>query len=165
MANLNRHQHRFSTNLLMRLGLDQFGHRQWIIRIQPIDPSIMGQLLRWERCFRKRDGNREKPYSYKTSDGKTKYLYYYESPSLEVFFGYDGHDGNDFGVSGTARAAASGKVVRTVRSSKGLGNYIDIYHQQHGYLTRYGHLESISVLNGQDVSTGDNIGIFGKTGN
>ena len=38
----------------MRLGLDQIGHRQWIIRIQPIDPSIMGQLLRWERCFRKR---------------------------------------------------------------------------------------------------------------
>jgi len=94
---------------------------------------------------------------------------YYLSPALEVLLGYDGHDGNDFappqGTTSYARAAAAGEVVRVQPNDVGpLGKFVDIYHPE-GYLTRYGHLASVSVVAGASKpAAGDPIGVIGNTG-
>ena len=74
------------------------------------------------------------------------------------------HKGLDFaGARGTPiHASASGRVVRAGRFS-GYGNCIDIDHGG-GFVTRYGHLHSIDVKVGQEVSRGDRIGGMGTTG-
>ena len=74
------------------------------------------------------------------------------------------HKGLDFaGAQGTPiHASASGRVVRAGRFS-GYGNCIDIDHGG-GFVTRYGHLHSIDVKVGQEVSRGDRIGGMGTTG-
>ncbi len=96
---------------------------------------------------------------------------YYVSLALEEEFGYDGHDGHDFrtfGVPGiSALASAGGLVVYTRKDCKvtynALGCYVEIYHDQ-GYLTRYAHLDSVSVNTGELVWSGKPIGIIGTTG-
>ena len=74
------------------------------------------------------------------------------------------HKGLDFaGAKNTPiHATASGRVVRAGRFS-GYGNCIDIDHGN-GFVTRYGHLNSINVKVGQEVSRGDRIGGMGTTG-
>lgn len=60
-------------------------------------------------------------------------------------------------------AAADG-VVTKAGSAGGLGNRIEIEHSD-GLKTVYGHLSSINVSVGQQVTTGTVIGIMGNTGN
>lgn len=60
-------------------------------------------------------------------------------------------------------AAADG-VVTKAGSAGGLGNRIEIEHSN-GLKTIYGHLSSINVSVGQQVTTGTVIGIMGNTGN
>ncbi|MCF3944216.1 murein hydrolase activator EnvC family protein [Oceanobacillus alkalisoli] len=60
-------------------------------------------------------------------------------------------------------AAADG-VVTKAGSAGGLGNRVEIEHSG-GLKTIYGHLSSINVSVGQQVSTGTVIGIMGSTGN
>lgn len=74
------------------------------------------------------------------------------------------HSGLDLAVPpGTpARATASGTVVAAGWS----GNYglmVEVRHD-HGYTTRYAHLSSIAVAEGQEVGTGDVVGRTGSTG-
>jgi len=96
---------------------------------------------------------------------------YYLSPSLEVWLGYDGHDGNDFSTNGEtghhALAAAAGQVVRVQSADVGpLGRYVDIYHAE-GYLTRYAHLADVyvSLTNPYaEVLAGQPIGEIGSSG-
>ena len=45
----------------------------------------------------------------------------------------------------------------------GFGNYIEIDHG-FGYITRYAHLEEITVRNGQHISAGQVIGTSGTSG-
>ncbi|MCG2784936.1 MAG: S8 family serine peptidase [Anaerolineae bacterium] len=87
------------------------------------------------------------------------------SPSLEIYFAYDGHDGNDFATTGNARAVASGEVVRKISLNKYLGNYIDVYYPE-GYLTRYAHLASFAtgIGVGSEVQAGTILGTIGTTG-
>ncbi len=78
------------------------------------------------------------------------------------------------GVEGVTNiiAAASGKViavntgcVRGENSCGGqLGNYVKIEHAD-GTVTRYGHMYSVNVQNGDSVIQGQVIGTMGSTGN
>lgn len=88
----------------------------------------------------------------------------YQSRSFEEFVFYDGHDGQDFAVAGSALAAAPGVV--TFRGEDGLlGRVIEIYHLQ-GYLTRYAHLASYAsgIEKGKSVQAGQPIGTIGGSG-
>lgn len=85
------------------------------------------------------------------------------------FGGGRGHNGIDIdgiGYHGAAiGAATSGTVVRAVSATiNGYGLYVDVVSPS-GILTRYAHLSSVSVQQGQTVSQGDSIGIIGATGN
>lgn len=62
------------------------------------------------------------------------------------------------------RAAASGKVIKTVSSSSGYGNMVLLSHD-YQMATRYAHLHRIKVKEGQYVKKGDIIGLVGNTGN
>ena len=75
------------------------------------------------------------------------------------------HTGLDFaGPVGTPiLAAASGKVVSTGYEGA-YGNQVIIDHGD-GYQTTYNHLSGIGVSVGDKVSTGDQIGKRGSTGN
>lgn len=75
------------------------------------------------------------------------------------------HTGLDFACSsGTdVHAAASGTVVEAGYSGA-YGNRVVIEHED-GYTTTYNHLSDIDVSVGDEVSTGDQIGDVGSTGN
>lgn len=59
-------------------------------------------------------------------------------------------------------ASASGKVVE-MGYDPGYGFYVFLRHK-YGFRTRYSHLQSILVTEGQDVVQGDRIGTLGNTG-
>ena len=59
-------------------------------------------------------------------------------------------------------STASGQVV-TVGFDSGFGNYVIIKHN-HGFYTRYAHLNSFTVQKGQFVNQGSLIGYVGNTG-
>lgn len=80
-----------------------------------------------------------------------------------------GHAGIDIdGVcnpSASIAAATSGTVISAVTSTfSGYGMYVDI-RSPNGTVTRYAHLSSVHVSQGQQVSQGQTIGIIGRTGN
>ncbi len=60
------------------------------------------------------------------------------------------------------RCPAKGTVAFTGRRS-GYGNCVDLDHGD-GWLTRYAHLESIAVENGQAINAGKEIGTIGESG-
>ncbi len=63
-------------------------------------------------------------------------------------------------------AAAAGTIQRAVGNGKwnmGMGNHITILHST-GVVTYYGHLMSLFVKPGDEVSVGDRIGLMGQTG-
>lgn len=60
-------------------------------------------------------------------------------------------------------AIADGEVFECGVDS-GYGNYIKIRHPENGITTLYGHLQSISVNQGQSVTKGAVIGTVGSTG-
>lgn len=74
------------------------------------------------------------------------------------------HSGQDFaGSRGTPiLATADGVVIEAGRQS-GYGNMVVIRHD-FGFETRYAHLSSIAVREGQRVSRGDRVGGMGSTG-
>ncbi len=85
-------------------------------------------------------------------------------------YGSDGgrwHPGIDIGIlrSLEVRAAAAGTVLRVglQRGYEGYGNVIEIGVGD-GYTTLYGHLARARVRKGQEVETGDAIGLAGCTG-
>ncbi len=79
------------------------------------------------------------------------------------------HYGTDIAKSGGCDilAAASGKILKTVTSNSGYGNYILIDHgKKNGksYVTLYAHLKTINVKKGETVVKGQKIGYMGSTG-
>ena len=60
-------------------------------------------------------------------------------------------------------ATASGTIEKVVFSNYGYGNYVLIRHNN-GIRTRYAHLRSINVEEGQFVNRFQQIGVIGKTG-
>lgn len=77
------------------------------------------------------------------------------------------HEGMDFSAPTGADIYATGggviAKVKTSRSRRGYGNYIDVDHG-FGYLTRYAHLSKILVRKGQKVTRGEVIGLCGNSG-
>ncbi|MFD5318323.1 peptidoglycan DD-metalloendopeptidase family protein [Streptomyces sp. NPDC127098] len=75
------------------------------------------------------------------------------------------HTGADFPVaSGTPVAAITSGEVVSAGTVNSYGNEVIIRHDD-GRYSQYAHLSSISVSAGQTVSTGDQIGLSGSTGN
>ena len=83
---------------------------------------------------------------------------------------YDGyphfHTGVDLvrGEGSPIIAAAAGIVVAATPGDVGYGNHIIIAHAG-GFLTLYGHLETMLVTPGTVVTAGELIGLMGSTGN
>jgi murein DD-endopeptidase MepM/ murein hydrolase activator NlpD len=75
---------------------------------------------------------------------------------------HNGIDISTFRVGDPIIASADGKVI-DVSYDGGLGNCVTIQHS-HGFLTRYGHLQSFRVRKGQQVSQGQIIATLGNTG-
>lgn len=74
------------------------------------------------------------------------------------------HAGQDFGGDrGTPITATADGVVITAGRQSGYGNMVVIRHD-FGFETRYAHLSSIAVREGQRVSRGDRVGGMGNTG-
>jgi len=75
------------------------------------------------------------------------------------------HNGIDLaGDLGTAiHSTADGVVIKVKNSAFGYGNYIIIKHAE-DYKTRYAHLNSIDVSEGDFVTRGQSIGTLGSTG-
>ena len=78
-----------------------------------------------------------------------------------------GYNGADLAapLGSTLRAAASGKVIvaRQGGYNGGYGKYVVIQHPN-GTQTLYGHMLSVSVVEGQSVAQGQTIGYLGSTG-
>ena len=75
------------------------------------------------------------------------------------------HRGLDIALSeGTPIYATHDGEVTTAAYDSGYGNYIVITNSE-GYTTKYAHLSSISVSQGQTVTRGTQIGAAGSTGN
>ena len=74
------------------------------------------------------------------------------------------HEGTDYAAdAGTpVLAAADGQVLRAGWAG-GYGNLVELRHRN-GITTRYGHLNSILVKEGDKVKRGDKIGTMGCTG-
>lgn len=85
-------------------------------------------------------------------------------------YGEDFHTGIDLGapVGTNIVASADGVVVEVGFQAEGLGNYVYIKHDFGGitYYTAYGHMadNSIVVVEGQNVSEKEKIGVIGDTG-
>ncbi len=75
---------------------------------------------------------------------------------------HNGIDISTFRTGDPIIATADGKVI-DVSYDGGLGNCVTIQHS-HGFLTRYGHLQSFRVRKGQQVSQGQIIATLGNTG-
>lgn len=77
------------------------------------------------------------------------------------------HDGADIAAIRGASVIATGpgKVVAIKKSDllAGFGNYVEIDHG-YGYVTRYAHLDDITVRMGEKVLKGFKIGTVGSTG-
>ena len=59
-------------------------------------------------------------------------------------------------------ATGDGSIIRTGMEN-GIGVFVQINHD-YGYITKYGHLQSVRVEEGEYVKRGDVIGYVGKTG-
>ena len=60
-------------------------------------------------------------------------------------------------------ATAAGRVLRIENSPKGHGLHIVVSHA-HGFQTLYGHMESVTVTEGEAIGAHDFIGTVGSTG-
>lgn len=79
--------------------------------------------------------------------------------------GADDHKGIDLAANtGTPVYAADGGTVTTAGYSPSAGNWIVVNHEN-GFVTKYMHLSSISINNGDEVRKGQKIGEVGSTGN
>lgn len=76
------------------------------------------------------------------------------------------HEAIDIAGSGEGSpifAAGSGTVIAAKTMTGSLGNYVTIDHHN-GYYTLYGHMHSLSVVEGQTVQKGQQVGTMGHTG-
>ena len=79
-------------------------------------------------------------------------------------YGRKFHKGLDIDLeTGDKVVAAMNGKVRIARYSSGYGNFVLISHEG-GLETLYGHLSELSVVEGQEVNSGQLIGLGGSTG-
>lgn len=81
--------------------------------------------------------------------------------------GHYNHPGVDLAApTGTPVFATASGIILTVKTSKieaGWGNYVEIDHGN-GFVTRYAHLDEITVKKGQRIDKKEEIGTVGKSG-
>ena len=85
-----------------------------------------------------------------------------ENPFYGSWYLHKGLDISTFRTGDPIVATADGKVAN-IGYDPSYGNNIILEHK-HGFFTRYGHLQSISVHKGQKVQQGQVIGYLGNTG-
>lgn len=109
-------------------------------------------------------GNYYPAQSYSCSGRNPSFVWPESGTITSNFTGY--HNGIDIATaSGTHLAAVqAGWVVYAGWTSSGLGNAVYIDHGN-GFVTIYGHMQSVAVSVGQRVSRGQYIGPEGSTGN
>lgn len=75
------------------------------------------------------------------------------------------HGGLDFACTpaDNIMSVADGEVVEVIHSNVGYGNYVTVQHGKNEF-SRYAHLSTIVVRNGDEVSQGDALGKCGTTG-
>ena len=75
------------------------------------------------------------------------------------------HPGCDFSApTGTPiYATGDGKIIKAEKGNYSYGNQIEIDHG-FGYITKYGHMSTFEVEEGQEVKRGQIIGHVGNTG-
>ena len=75
------------------------------------------------------------------------------------------HTGMDFACppGNPIYATGDGVVVKVSHERKGYGNHVEVDHG-FGYKTRYAHMASIDVEEGQQVKRGDCLGLSGRSG-
>lgn len=75
------------------------------------------------------------------------------------------HGGLDFACTpaDNIMSVADGEVVEVIHSNVGYGNYVTVQHGKNEF-SRYAHLSTIDVRNGDEVSQGDALGKCGTTG-
>jgi murein DD-endopeptidase MepM/ murein hydrolase activator NlpD len=79
-------------------------------------------------------------------------------------FGRKFHKGLDINLdTGDEVVAALPGKIRIARYSSGYGNFVIISHEG-GLETLYGHMSELQVVEGQEVGSGDVIGLGGSTG-
>ncbi|MCK9900638.1 peptidase M23 [Parafrankia colletiae] len=87
-----------------------------------------------------------------------------EARITQGFGGSNHHIGVDFGAThGTPIHAAHRGTVIYAGWETGYGNFVQIMHENN-VVTSYGHLSRIDVRLGQEVATGQQIGLEGNTG-
>ncbi|MEX5708266.1 M23 family metallopeptidase [Parafrankia sp. FMc6] len=87
-----------------------------------------------------------------------------EARITQGFGGANRHIGVDFGAAhGTPIHAAHRGTVIYAGWESGYGNFVQIMHENN-VVTSYGHLSRIDVRLGQEVATGERIGLEGNTG-
>ncbi len=77
------------------------------------------------------------------------------------------HAGVDFLLrTGTPVMATAEGVVRRAKFSPTYGKYVDLYHEEAGYMTRYAHLSAFAdgIRRGARVERGQKIALSGNTG-
>jgi hypothetical protein len=96
-----------------------------------------------------------------------------ENPQDYARFGLPGHNGIDFAVRKftVVVAALPGKVLEVKYDANGYGHYVKLLHSAEPWkcdatvMTLYAHLEAPSVVVGQVLAQGDQVGVSGSTGN
>ena len=112
------------------------------------DEPYVGGIFKWPLPG---FGRITSPYGWRTLYGQSNF--------------HTGIDIAGSGVYGASIIASNqGKVTTVVYGSYGYGYYIIIDHGG-GYMTLYGHLSAIYVVEGEKVSQGTVIGAVGSTGN
>jgi murein DD-endopeptidase MepM/ murein hydrolase activator NlpD len=86
-----------------------------------------------------------------------------ENPFNGQYYIHKGIDLSTYRQGDPIVATADGQVVTMDYEQDGFGNYIIIKHK-HGFYTRYAHMLSFRVKNGQRVQQGEVIGYIGNTG-
>jgi hypothetical protein len=74
------------------------------------------------------------------------------------------HKGIDIAapINSPVNSIAPGRVIQVVKGSKSAGNYVVVAHGD--TISKYMHLSSVSVEEGQDLAAGDSVGKVGNTG-
>ncbi len=92
-----------------------------------------------------------------------------ERPDYYKQFGFNGHEGLDWGVPTETAIIASeaGTIVRRNDDFKNnaYGTYVVVWHKALNLATWYCHLQSVSVNIGDEVQKGQQIGVSDNTGN
>lgn len=92
------------------------------------------------------------------------------APKTSGGYGSSNHDGIDIGGTGgnlngqAADSIGGGKVTEVGYDENGYGNYVVVDHGD-GYTSLYGHLQKATVKQGETVSSGQQVGVIGSTGN